>query len=236
MKIVSYNIARCTQSKIDHVLGMGADLNILPECACREQVTLPEGYDMLWTGDDDIPNKGLGVIWKNHLSVNIVQDYRKIRHHLPLLVNGAGFPKFVLACWPTISKEEHKTYPQLLLEALMEYSFYLDRFPAIALGDFNCFIGQKGVSRTTRTFEDCIFEFDGHGMNSMYHAQVKENFGRESEATFFWRFNEKSPFFLDYAFSSIEPKHFSIGKWEPEISDHRPLIIEIEDEEWDENP
>ena len=49
---------------------MGADLYILPECACREQVSMPDGYDMLWTGDDDIPYKGLGVIWKNHLSVN----------------------------------------------------------------------------------------------------------------------------------------------------------------------
>ena len=231
MKIVSYNIAKCTQSKIDHVLGMGADLYILPECACREQVSMPDGYDMLWTGDDDIPYKGLGVIWKNHLSVNIVKNYRKIRHHLPLLVNGAGFPKFILACWPTISKEERKTYPQLLLEALKEYSFYLDRLPAIALGDFNCFIGQKGVSKATGTFEDCIACFDSHGLYSMYHVQTKEEFGQESEATFFWRFKEKSPFFIDYAFSSIDPKYFEIGKWEPEISDHRPLIIEIEVEE-----
>lgn len=28
MKIVSYNIARCTQSKIDHVLGMGANVAV----------------------------------------------------------------------------------------------------------------------------------------------------------------------------------------------------------------
>lgn len=33
MKVVSYNIAKCTQAKIDHILCMGADLYILPECA-----------------------------------------------------------------------------------------------------------------------------------------------------------------------------------------------------------
>lgn len=28
---------------------------------------LPKGYTMFWTGDDDIPQKGLGVIWKDEL-------------------------------------------------------------------------------------------------------------------------------------------------------------------------
>lgn len=55
MKIVSYNIAKCVQTKIDHVLRMNADLYILPECADHKSIVLPKGYTMFWIGDDEIP-------------------------------------------------------------------------------------------------------------------------------------------------------------------------------------
>lgn len=184
MKIVSYNIAKCVQTKIDHILRMNADLYILPECADSKSIVLPKGYTMFWTGDDDIPQKGLGVIWKDELSVHIVNGHRKIKHHLPLIVDNDGCSKFILACWPTVWQES-KTYPQLLLEALHEYSPYFDKMPSLAIGDFNCYIGQSGVKKGTGTFEDCIKEFEAHGMKSAYHTHNKEEFEKEHEATFF---------------------------------------------------
>jgi len=235
MKIISYNTYKCSQSKIDHILAMGGDLYILPECSNQKHITLPEGYDMLWCGDDDLTEKGLGVIWNTRLTVQVIPEYRKIKHLLPLIVNGAGFPKFILASWPTVWKEK-KTYPQLLLEALKEYSFYLDRFPSMVIGDFNCYVGQSGVKKSTGTFEDCIAEMESHCLRSMYHELTGESFGTETTPTFYWQFNQEKPFFLDYSFSSIEPKTFAIGEWEREISDHRPLLIEIEDEPWDGRP
>ena len=235
MRIVSYNINLCNQSKIDHVLSTGADLYILPECAGRDYIGLPEGYDMLWTGDADVPQKGLAVIWKTHLKVRVPEEYRKIKHMLPLCVDGDGFPKFILASWPTVWKEK-KTYPQLLLEALKQYDFYLDRFPSIVVGDFNCYLGQSGVNKSTGTFSDCLKEFEKHGMRSMYHEMTCEAFSKETTPTFYWRFKEESPFHIDYAFSCIEPKRFEIGPWEREISDHRPLIIELETEPYDGRP
>jgi len=68
---------------------------------------------------------------------------------------------------------------------------------------------------------------DSHGLHSIYHSISGEDFGKESIATFYWRFKVDKPFFIDYAFSSIEPKSFSIGDWEKDISDHRPLSIEL---------
>ena len=235
MKIISYNTYKCTQSKIDHILAMGADLYVLPECFSKEHITLPEGYDMLWCGDEDLTEKGLGVIWKMSLSVHVIPEYKKIKHMLPIIVNGAGFPKFILASWPTVWKEK-KTYPQLLLEALKEYSFYLDRFPSVVVGDFNCYIGQSGVRKSTGTFEDCIIEMEVHGLRSLYHEQTNEKFGEEKTPTFFWQFNQEKPYFLDYAFCTMKPIRFKIGDWEREISDHRPLIIELEEEPWDGRP
>ena len=226
MKIVSYNISQCTQCKVDYLLAMDADLYIVPECAAEESVRLPEGYNMLWTGDENLRHKGLGVIWRNHLNVTVAEECKRIKHHLPLFVDCEGFSMFVLACWPTILNEK-KSYPQLLLEAIREYSHYLKSSCSLAIGDFNCFLGQGGVSKKTGTFEDCIREFDKYSMKSLYHAQIGEEFGRESEHTFYWHFNEKYPFFLDYAFCNVQPKIFKIGEWEKGISDHRPLLLEI---------
>lgn len=235
MRIISYNTYKCSQAKIDHILAMDADLYVLPECFSKDHIVLPEGYDMLWCGDEDLTEKGLEVIWKKRLDVHVIPEYKKIKHILPIIVNGAGFPKFILASWPTIWKEK-KTYPQLLLEALKEYSFYLDRFPSMVVGDFNCYVGQSGVRKSTGTFEDCIAEMECHGLRSLYHEQTNEKFGEEKTPTFFWQFNQEKPFFLDYAFCTMKPISFKIGDWEREISDHRPLIIELEEEPWDDRP
>ena len=64
-------------------------------------------------------------------------------------------------------------------------------------------------------------------MKSAYHTNNNEEFGKEHEATFFWRYNEHSPYFLDYAFSNVDIHSYEIGQWEKEISDHRPQIIEL---------
>lgn len=205
---------------------MGADLYILPECANAKSIVLPKEYSMLWAGDDDSPQKGLGVIWKKSLSVHIVKEYTKIKHCLPLIVDCDGVKKFILACWPTVWKET-KTYPQLLLEALHEYGSYFDRFPALAIGDFNCYVGQSGVKRMTGTFEDCIKTFAAYGMKSAYHEQSGDEFGKESEATFFWRYNENSPYFLDYTFSNIAIRSYVLGQWDKKISDHRSQVVEL---------
>ena len=226
MKIISYNIAKFSQKKVEHILAMDADLYVLPELANKDIVTLPEGYEMAWCGDDDVPDKGLCVIWKKHLSVELLSVDKDIPHHLPLMVKCEDTPLFLLACWPTV-RGTNKSYPQLLLEALKEYNFYITFYDSLVVGDFNCFIGQKGVKKSTGTFEDCIYEFENHGMRSMYHEQTGECFGKESTATFYWRYNEESPFFLDYAFSNLTPQSFEIGEWEKEISDHRPLIITL---------
>ena len=99
--------------------------------------------------------------------------------------------------------------------------------PSLAIGDFNCYIGQSGVKKKTGTFEDCIKEFEAHGMKSAYHTNNNEEFGKEHEATFFWRYNEHNPYFLDYAFSNVDINSYEIGQWEKRISDHRPQIVEL---------
>ena len=73
MKILSYNINRSTQEKIDKIMQFNADVFILPEVACPSQVKVPEGYRMEWMGNYDF--KGLGVIWKSGMKAEIPQWY-----------------------------------------------------------------------------------------------------------------------------------------------------------------
>ena len=118
MKILAYNINKSTQEKLDKVLLMEADVFILPEVACPSMVQLPEGFEMVWTGDID--QKGLGVIWKSELKAIVPEWFNpEHRYFLPLLVED----KLIMAAWPTmIEQNKPKHYPQILMEALKEYN------------------------------------------------------------------------------------------------------------------
>lgn len=223
MKIVSYNIARCSQDKIEHVLDMNADIYVLPESACSDQICLPEGYEMTWVGNYDF--KGLGVIWKRTIKC-FIAPWIDVKHNyvIPLIVNDKWL---LLAVWPTILPNTKKTYPQILLECLKSYSKHIVEMPTMITGDFNCYIGQGGVSKRTGTVEQCIEYMGKLGLYSVYHRVTQEEFGKESTCTYHHLFREDLPFFIDFSFTNIPLKNYKIGDWERNISDHNAQIIEI---------
>ena len=91
--------------------------------------------------------------------------------------------------------------------------------------DFNCYVGQSGVSESTGTFEQCINFLKDHNLYSLYHERTGEEFGKESRATYYHQFKENKPFFIDYAFTNIQTFAFEIGKWDKTESDHCPQMI-----------
>ena len=127
---------------------MDADLFILPECSSQDHLILPEGYNMLWCGDDDLKEKGLGVIWKKHLSIQVIPEYKKIKHTLPLLVEGAMFPSSYWYLGQLSGKRRRPT--TAVVTPLKEYTIYLDKFPSMVVGDYNCYIGQSGITKEYR--------------------------------------------------------------------------------------
>ena len=87
MKILSYNISTCKQWKVDRLLEIDADIFVVPEMACAEQMAIPESHEMAWNGikweyGEDLKSKGLGIIWKKGCGV-IPEWY------------------MVLLCWPS---------------------------------------------------------------------------------------------------------------------------------------
>ena len=101
---------------------------------------------------------------------------------IPLIVDDKWL---LLAAWPTIVPDIKKTYPQILLECLKAYSDHIKEMPTIITGDFNCYIGQSGVSKQTGTFEQCIDYMQGFGLRSEYHKRTREEFGKESSCNLF---------------------------------------------------
>lgn len=91
------------------------------------------------------------------------------------------------------NKRNKKELSLLLLEALKQYEFYLDRFYFFVIGDFNCYIGQPNVKKSTGTFEDSVNFLEGHGLRSIYHEMTGEKFGKESKSTIFHLFKEDAP-------------------------------------------
>ena len=175
---------------------------------------------MLWYGDESCQWKGLAVIWKNRLSVYIAR---------PLTVHSNKIPYTL----PLV--KDKRSYPQLLMDTLKQNHFYLSRFDSIVIGDLNCYMGQQ-VSKGSVTFSDCIKYLADHGLRSAYHELTGEAFGKESKATYYHQYQADQPMMLDYAFTTVKPKSFQIGEWNSEFSDHCPLMLELEEEDWDGNP
>ena len=222
MKIISYNISRFSQEKLDSILLHEADIYILPELACPEMVSLPDGYRMEWMGDYDF--KGLGIVWKAGLKAE-VPDWFKPEHQyfLPLLVDGT----LIMTAWPTTTEQNKpKRYPQIAMEALMNYEPYLRALPAVIAGDMNCYKGQSG--ETKRYSIQAIFDLmEEWGFKSAYHQKTGESLGKENMVTYYHQFREESIFFLDYAFTNVPIMDYRLFEWNKEISDHVGQLIEI---------
>ena len=223
MKILSYNINKFSQEKFEHILQYDADVFILPELASKPLLNLPDDFKMEWMGD--IENKGLGVVWKNNLKAEIPSWFNpRHKYMLPIFIDEVLF----IASWPTITdrKDSSQHYPRIAAETLYEYEPYLKQFPTIISGDMNCY---KGQSSETKMYSiESIDRFLASiGYVSAYHNFTGEALGKESIATYYHQFKEKSPFFIDYTFTNINVKDFHLGEWEPQISDHVPQFIEI---------
>ncbi len=222
MRILSYNINRFSQEKLDKVLRIEADVYILPELANQSVVRLPAGYNMEWMGHLDF--KGLGVIWKSDMKVVIPNWFNPIHEYfLPLVIDGI----LVIAAWPTrTERNKLKNYPQIAMEAICEYAPYFKHYPVIISGDLNCYKGQSGETKLF-SIESIVDFLSSYGFVSVYHGQTGEAIGEESTATYYHQFKNNLPFFLDYTFANIPVKGYQLMKWDAEVSDHIAQMIEI---------
>lgn len=223
LKIISYNISRCTQEKIDHLLSMDADFYIVPEMAKPSLLDIPDAYETKWIGD--YKEKGLGIIWKRYLDVGESPFQIEMSYFFSMVVEG----KLIVAAWPTkVGALEKYSYPKILMEALERLSPDLQRYPTIISGDFNCYVGQSSETKANsiKAIDSFLLK---NGYRSLYHSMNGEQLGKENACTYHHLFkpDDSMRFFLDYTYTNIPVKGYCINDWEPKISDHHAQTIII---------
>jgi endonuclease/exonuclease/phosphatase family metal-dependent hydrolase len=202
---------------------MGADVYIVPEMASPDLLSISEEYGTIWIGD--YKDKGLGVIYNKKLSCKVLPVKFEQKFAIPLRVED----KLVVAFWPTkIGDTKNMSYPkiaQLILEQLEEYFV---KMPTLIVGDYNCYKGQSGETKTY-SLEAIDNYLQLHGLYSLYHKKSGESIGEESICTYHHLFKEdkEMEFFIDFAYTNMEVSGFHIDSWESQISDHCAQTIDL---------
>ncbi|MGF2711782.1 endonuclease/exonuclease/phosphatase family protein [Bacillus cereus] len=235
MKIVAWNAAMAFRKKIEKILPLKANILVISECEKPEKwerSVVQNGTDnFLWEGDN--PNKGIGIITLDkRYKIEIHPDYDKtFRYIIPLKVSGEQ--EFIMfAVWSQKGEKRYNSYIGQIYLALEKYKSLLKE-PCIIVGDWN---SNKVFDRIKRvkTHSEVVEFLEGFGIMSAYHHFSKEEHGKESEATHYFRKEKARPFHIDYLFASEiflgQLKSFNIGSCEDwiEFSDHMPIIAEFD--------
>jgi len=230
MKVISYNIHDCYSWKVENLLKIDADIWVVPEMTSPEDANLPEFLEMKWYGISYFWQfkrwKGLGVIWKKGLGYVPEWFNPELYYAIPLVVDDM----LVLAIWPTKKKNvtDQLLYPQIAQGIINEYAPHFKDFAKVlVIGDFNCYVNQVDNSKEYGDILRIDSILSDYGLRSLYHQQTGEALGEETMATYYHRFNENSPFFLDYAYSNATVKSFRLLPWDKEMSDHVGMELYI---------
>lgn len=221
MKIVSYNINNCTQKKIDQLFKNDADIYVVPEIARRDKIIIPDGYEMEWVGDEKVPKKGLGVIWKKGRGEIPEWNDKSLHYVVPVFVDGI----LILGIWPT-KLDKKESYIQIAKSIIENYSKQIEENKTIVTGDFNLYRKEEKKNKDA-DIQPINELLESLGLTSVYHKDKRIEVGDESEATYYHQFKKEQPFFLDYTYSNIPVKDYKLLDWDKEMSDHVGQVFEI---------
>lgn len=235
MKIISWNCNGAFRKKFQSLLNFDADILIIQECENPEE-SKDKAYsnwasNYLWIGDSK--NKGLGIFAKNNFKLQHLEWLNKYKDHsvkyfLPFKVND-NFE--FIAIWAHHNNSPNFGYVGQIWKYLEINNHQINN--QIIIGDFNSNSIWDQWDRWWN-HSDIINTLKKRNIESIYHILNKENQGSESLSTFYLQRNLSKAYHIDYCFlpQTLVEKvvNFKIepyNNWN-ELSDHCPLIIEIE--------
>jgi endonuclease/exonuclease/phosphatase family metal-dependent hydrolase len=118
------------------------------------------------------------------------------------------------------------------MQGLQLYSHLLDD-SAIVVGDFNSNAVWNAQSRSAN-HDHVVRALAQRGLESAYHAHLRELHGKETHPTHYWQWKPEQPFHLDYCFVPAtwctEIRDVNVGGYEEWklASDHRPVVVDLE--------
>jgi exonuclease III len=234
LKIVTWNCNGALRKKLAKLKTYDADIYVIQECENPAETKHDEytvwAENHLWIGDTK--NKGIGIFAKKEIDLkqlNWSDHYKgkRVKHFLPCVVND-DFN--LLAIWTHQNNSSSYAYIGQLWKYLQMHKSKLNK--SLLIGDFN---SNKIWDKPRRHWNhsDVVAELKELGIQSFYHLYFKENFGVETQPTFFLTKKLDKTYHLDYIFGSKEfsrnLKNLELGKVEQwiKISDHLPIFCEL---------
>jgi adenine specific DNA methylase Mod len=130
-----------------------------------------------------------------------------------------------------ISRLEMVGYPTQKPEKLLSRIIKASSNPGdLVAGDFNNG-PQWDVPGHPNNFVGINEALNSLGLYSAYHQLHTEEFGMETQATYFHQRNSNKPFHIDYIYSNLKPiKSVEVGSFSEwsNLSDHVPVTVEFE--------
>ena len=230
MRIATWNCCRGRfEVKAPLLDQFDADIAVIQECA-RPVATNDQ---CLWFGENK--NIGMAVVARGAYRLAPLppasDDVPKFA--IPIQVRGPC--KFtVLASWA----QGGQPYPYVRA-AVRAVQLYRDSFvkdAAVLIGDLNSNATWDKDYPPSENHSAMVRLLSDLGLVSSYHAYHREAHGEERQPTFHLHKREEKAFHIDYCFV---PKRWvprirkvtvgSYADWKP-YSDHRPLVVELDDE------
>lgn len=229
MRLVTWNAARgkfATKARLlDH---LDPDVCVIQEIGAPGQ----NAKQVLWFGDN--PNIGLAVVAKTPYTLTPLPAVTSgPKYVIPVRVNGPV--SFVLFAVWTVGQQDFK-YVRAVTESIDLYRDTFARETVVVMGDFNSNAIWDREHPTALNHSAMVAKLEGHGLGSAYHFAHEEDHGAEKQHTFYLQKNHLKKFHIDYCFlpKSWLPRirHVDVGAYAAwyKVSDHCPLLVEVDSE------
>ena len=227
MRLVTWNCSRGAYAKKAPFLNaLTPDVAVIQECA--RPVT--ESDQRLWFGEN--PRQGIAVRAGGAYRVRALSPLDAVPPYvIPVKVTGpVSFTLLVI--W----SKRHPKFPYVegVVRAVELYRHLLSGKPSVVMGDFNSNAIWDAGHPTNANHSALVALLAELGLESAYHAFHGEAHGEDSRPTYYFHWDERQPFHIDYCF--IPRKWLrrvrrvdvpSYAEWSGR-SDHRPLIVDID--------
>lgn len=224
MRLVTWNCCRGTfEKKILHIQALGFDIAVVQECARPAT----DSSNVLWFGDN--PRQGIAILAGAGFQIEMLPTSNALpRYVIPVQVKGpVNF--LLLAVWT----QPEPNYVEPVFRAAEAYKDEITSTPVVIMGDLNsnsCWDKKRKPARDHSAFVEFLLRL---GLVSSYHHFFQEQHGAESNPTIYFRWQEGSPYHIDYCFiPNLWLKNIvnvNVGNYEEwkGLSDHRPLTVDL---------
>ena len=241
MKFVSWNCkVGFNEKKAEYIKKYNADFYIIQECIEKDFSNINKYFKNHSFFCDNIDSKyGVGLFSDKFEFIILPEHNVNFRYIVPYKIFNNEYEFVLFSIWTKDKDENNKKidYTEQTWKAINYdgYKKYLSN-SIILVGDFNSnnFWEKNYISNKVHSHNNIIEKLHEYNIESVYHKYNNCINGNEKDPTLLWQMNIKNKFHIDYCFVSENYKIRSVNvgslkEWEEnKLSDHCPLIIEIE--------